>query len=368
MKFLVVGGTRPNFIKIAPLLRAFNKRKISPILVHTGQHYDNNMSSIFFFELGIKIPDYNLEVGSGSHAVQTAEIMKSFEYVCNKEKPNTVIVVGDVNSTLACSLVVSKLKNVKLAHVEAGGRAFDKSLPEETNRIVTDVLSDYLFAIESNHVQNLLNEGVPENKIFLVGDTIIDNLVYNNNKIRKFRHTKKYMLVTLHRDINVDDRKILKNILKSLDKLSKYIRIYFPIHPRTKNNIETFGLDKYLRCLECMPPIGNIKFTTYLSNASILLTDSGGAEVEAMYLGIPCVTMRNSTEHIITLENNANTLVGNDKSKIVDTVLSLINNPIKVEIPRHYKELADGNTSDRIVDILLNRVGKNELKNSKEPL
>lgn len=348
MKIIIVGGTRPNFIKISPLHRELKKRNIDYILVHTGQHYDDNMSEIFFKEFELKKPDWNLQVGSFPHSIQTAKIMEKFSLVCEIEKPDMVIVVGDVNSTMACSLVVSKLSNVKLAHIEAGGRCFDKAVPEEVNRIVTDVLSDYLFAIEPSHVRNLLNEGINKEKVFLVGDNIIDNLIYTLSKI-DYELVEKYLLVTIHRQENTDNINNLKQILNSLNELSKIIKIKFPMHPRTVNIIEKNNLKYLTKNIQVVDPLGYFDFVKAMRGASSILTDSGGITIESAFLGIPCVVVRETIERKFLLQDGVVSLSG------LTCIVKNVNDALKKEkviLSKKYLRLLDGKASERICNIL----------------
>jgi UDP-N-acetylglucosamine 2-epimerase (non-hydrolysing) len=343
MKIFLVGGTRPNFIKLSPLVRVCNKLDVNFKIVHTGQHYDSNLSDIFFDELEIPYPDYNLNVGSSTHADQTAKIMQRFEKVCLDDTPDIVIVVGDVNSTMACSLVVSKIEGIKLAHVEAGLRSFDRHRPEEVNKIVTDILSNYLFATVDYAVSNLVNEGISKDNIFLVGDVVLDNLIYNLPKIKK--NENKYVLVTIHRPHNTDNPETLKNILISLSKIATNIDVIFPIHPRTMNKIKEFGLLRYTNKLNLMAPLGYFDFLSKLVNSSVVITDSGGVQIETTYLGIPCISIMKKTSHLYTLNKGSNILV--DYKDIFDVFIN-----IKECLP--YKDnYADGNASERIIKCLI---------------
>lgn len=351
MKIIIVGGTRPNFIKIAPLCREFEKRKIDYILVHTGQHYDKNMSDIFFTEFNLKKPNWNLNVSHASQTIQTARIMEEFENVCNVETPDLVIVVGDVTSTIACALVVSKFSGIKLAHVEAGGRSFDKNMPEEINRIVTDVVSDYLFAIAPSHVNNLLNEGIDKNKIFLVGDTIIDNLLYTISILPKEIITEKYILTTVHRQSNTDNISNLQIILESLNLISKKIKVKFPIHPRTKKIISNNKLEYLLENVEVLPPLGYSEFIKELRYASVIITDSGGVTIEAAVLKIPCVVIRDTIERKFLVEEGATILSDINVSDIIYKVDSFIDK--KIVLSDKWNNLIDGKSSNRIVNILI---------------
>ncbi|CUT00798.1 non-hydrolyzing UDP-N-acetylglucosamine 2-epimerase [Candidatus Chrysopegis kryptomonas] len=366
-KIISVVGARPNFMKIAPIHRAFKKfreehpdSEIIHKICHTGQHYDNNMSDIFIKELELPKPDFYLGVGSGSHAVQTAKIMIEFEKVLLNEKPDLVIVVGDVNSTIACSLTAVKC-GIKVAHVEAGLRSFDRSMPEEINRILTDAISDYLFVSEKSGIANLKREGIPDERIFFVGNVMIDSLVYYLPKIDKSNVLKNFYLkpfeygvVTLHRPSNVDYKDKLSNIVDFLREISVFKRLVFPVHPRTYNNLEKFGLLTLLNHnIVLTQPMGYIDFIALVKNSSFVLTDSGGIQEETTYLGIPCITLRNSTERPITVEIGTNYLAGEDINTAYGYIWEIINGNAKVgKIP----ELWDGKASERIVEIIVRAI------------
>lgn len=344
MKLLIVGGARPNFIKMAPLVKACDKFSVNYKIVHTGQHYDFNMSDVFFKDLVIKAPDYNLNVGSASHAAQTAMIMQRFEEVCFNENPTLVVVIGDVNSTLACSIVTSKLKNTKLAHIEAGLRCYDREKPEEINRVVSDVLSDYLFVTVDYAIDNLLKEGILREKIFLVGDTVLDSLIFNLPKI-KLNDNSNYVLATFHRVNSTDNPENLKNILVQLEKVAKNTDVVFPIHPRTIAKINLFNLKDYIKRLNIISPLGYLDFLSLMVNSSYVITDSGGIQVEATYLGKPCISVMQSSSHLYTLYKGTNKLA--DYNTIYDTFTTHNN-----ATPYHDK-YADGKASERIVKCLL---------------
>lgn len=347
-------------MKVAPLHRVFSKMDmVDHLIVHTGQHYDQNMSKIFFEDLELPKPDVYLGVGSGTHAEQTAKVMVEFEKVLVEEKPDLVIVVGDVNSTVACSLTASKLL-IPVAHVEAGLRSFDRTMPEEINRIVTDVLSDYLFVTEESGVVNLRNEGVSEKKIFLVGDVMIDSLILYREKARRSEIKKAlevspggYSLVTLHRPSNVDNRENLETILRIFQGIEKHGKIIFPIHPRTRKRIEEFGLSSQFAAVKNLvltDPLGYLDFLNLMMDAKIILTDSGGIQEETTFLNVPCITMRENTERPITLEAGTNVLTGLSVEKVV----ALTNECYagkwkKSRVP----ELWDGRAAERIADILV---------------
>lgn len=320
LKVMCICGARPNFMKIAPLVEAFRATgRIAPILVHTGQHYDERMSDLFFRDLGIPKPDVNLEVGSGSHAVQTAEIMRRFEPVLLAHKPDWVVVVGDVNSTIACGLVAVKL-GVKLAHVEAGLRSFDRTMPEEINRILTDAISDLLLVSDPSGVENLRREGVPDEKVRFVGNVMIDTLLKNraradlSNVLETFGlRLGGYAVVTLHRPSNVDDAKTLGGILDALATIARDMPIIFPMHPRTRKNIAAMGLEPKVARIanfQTPEPLGYLDFLKLMAEAAIVLTDSGGVQEETTILDVPCLTLRENTERPSTISDGTNKLVG----------------------------------------------------------
>jgi UDP-N-acetylglucosamine 2-epimerase (non-hydrolysing) len=346
MRIINVCGARPNFMKIAPLMRAYKAYDgIEPVLVHTGQHYDEKMSKLFFEELAIPRPDLNLEVGSGSHAQQTAEIMKRFEPIVLDRNPDMVLVVGDVNSTIACALVAAKL-GVAVAHVEAGLRSFDMGMPEEINRVLTDRISDLLFVSEPSGMENLRREGVDPGKIHFVGNVMIDTLHFNRTKADASNilnelalSVKQYVVVTLHRPSNVDDPQAA-------------LPIVFPMHPRTRNNIEKMGLGarvaamKQLRILE---PLGYLEFLKLLAEATAVLTDSGGIQEETTILKTPCLTIRENTERPVTIDQGTNVLVGTDPDRIISAFKKVRANPPTDRPP---PEKWDGQAASRIAEIL----------------
>lgn len=360
MKIINVVGARPNFMKIAPLIRAMEARKdrIEHLLVHTGQHYDQSMSDDFFTQLGIPDPDINLGVGSASHAEQTAKIMMAFEQVLLEHKPDMLVVVGDVNSTIACALVAAKL-GVKVAHVEAGLRSFDRTMPEEINRILTDAISDMLFTTEESGNENLKREGIPEEKIHFVGNVMIDTLVhclaimpeglpYTDLK------EKEYAVITLHRPSNVDNPLILKSILTAFTDISKSMRLVIPLHPRTKKSIQDFGLANELLAIAdnaiVTGPVGYIDMLRLVKNCRMVITDSGGIQEETTYLGVPCITMRENTERPSTITLGTNMLVGSDTGKLLHAVEQvMLDSHKKGVIP----PLWDGKASVRIVERLI---------------
>jgi len=353
MKVTLVVGARPNFMKIAPIIRAIEKHDdIDYKLIHTGQHYDESMSNTFFGELNIPKPCVNFNVGSMSHANQTATIMTLFESYCLDEKPDVVLVVGDVNSTLACALVTSKIQNIKLAHVEAGERSFDREMPEEINRIVTDLLSDYLFCTTNYAVRNLLKEGYDESKIHLVGNVAIDALLSSLKKVPDRKDAAFYMLCTIHRQSNTDDKNNLESILKAIDYISGYINIRFPMHPRTMNRIESFGFTKYLTNVDVMEPLDYMSFLYNMKHATLVVTDSGGVQVETTVLNKPCITVRENTEWKFTLCEGTNKLVSIDTDSIIKEVTGSLNKPSQAKLSTVNKKLLDGKASERIIKIL----------------
>jgi len=434
MNYLImhIVGARPNFMKIAPLVKVIeehNQTGISPhldqIIVHTGQHYDEKMSELFFDHLGLPKPDINLEVGSASQAVQTAEIMVRFEKVLLQYQPDAIIVVGDVNSTIACTLVASKieystcnsqlvtcdLKRRKplIVHVEAGLRSFDRTMPEEINRILTDQLSDLLFTTEEDANENLKREGISSEKIFFVGNVMIDTLFQHLEKAKKsdilnrlglidqrlrtsnqglstrdyalstsdqglstrdYALSTPYAVLTLHRPSNVDHKDTFLNILEALKEISKKIPIIFPAHPRTQNRIKLFSLENYFinpstrdyglstkhSCIYCIEPLGYLDFLWLMANAKLVLTDSGGIQEETTVLGIPCVTIRENTERPITVKMGTNIVAGTKKEDIINAAFSQLNKPNKPNNATNPIPLWDGQAAKRIVKILVNKL------------
>lgn len=364
MKVINVVGARPNFMKMAPIIEAMGRfpDDFSHILVHTGQHYDEKMSENFFVDLGMPRPDIDLEVGSGGHGEQTGKIMALFEKVCIDEKPDLVIVVGDVNSTLACAITAKKL-GIKVAHVEAGLRSRDLSMPEEINRLCTDVLCDFLFTTDHIADKNLVSEGVSKERVYFVGNVMIDTLqkhlkiAQGVNQYEKLGLCKgKYATLTMHRPSNVDDPEILERILVALGEVAKELPVVFPMHPRTRSMIERFELthylnfDKKVRGLWCTGPMGYLEFLSLNSHAKFVLTDSGGLQEETTVLGVPCLTMRNNTERPITCEIGSNMLVGNDPKAILDASRKIMSG---IDCQSRIPEKWDGLAATRIVDVLL---------------
>lgn len=338
-KIICVGGARPNFMKLAPLVRALGQDPdFSVILVHTGQHYDDRMSGAFFRELAIPDPNYHLEAGSGSHAQQTAEIMRRFEPVVEQEQPSAVLVVGDVNSTLAASIVAKKMQ-VPVVHVEAGLRSGDRSMPEEINRLVTDSITDLFLVTEASGHANLLREGVPESAIRMVGNLMIDTLRANLERARhesSIRATlgigdEPYGLVTLHRPANVDDPAALTSILEALDEIGRKHLLYFPVHPRTRQRLD--ALSAPTSRLRLCEPLGYLDFLNLMSGAAVVLTDSGGIQEETTALGVPCLTLRDNTERPITIDEGTNILAGTSRDSILRAWADLQAHPRQGRVP-----------------------------------
>lgn len=362
-KIALIVGARPNFMKAAPLIKRLrqNENTFESFLIHTGQHYDRQLSELFFEQLGMPEPDRYLGVGSGSHAEQTAKIMIELEKTFLELKPELVVVFGDVNSTMAAAIVASKLC-IKIAHVESGLRSFDNTMPEEINRIITDRLSDYLFVTEPSGLKNLQNEGVSADKIFFTGNIMIDSLVSNLDKANSSQilnnlslEPNSYATVTVHRPSNVDNSATLAGLLKVLATVGEKMPVVFPCHPRTKKRIVEFGLlDKVPNGnVKIIEPLGYLDFLKLQSGSKIVLTDSGGVQEETTFLQIPCVTMRENTERPVTVDIGSNVLCGSDPERIIGAANELLSgNGKKFSIP----ELWDGKTSNRIVDILKERL------------
>lgn len=359
---ICVVGARPNFMKMAPILRSLASElpHVNVVLVHTGQHYDADMSDQLFEDLKLPRPDINLEVGSSSHAVQTAEVMRKFEPILDKYQPHCVIVVGDVNSTLACTLVSVK-KAIPVAHVEAGLRSFDKSMPEEINRILTDQIAHRLYTTERTAENNLNKEGISSNNICFVGNVMIDSLFFNKKNSpevidilkksdvvsEKLCFSEKYAVLTLHRPSNVDDPKLFASLLNTLVLVSNKIPVIFPIHPRTRSNLDKFDLNKLISTgrIIILPPQGYLEMLGLMSNASLILTDSGGIQEESTALGIPCLTLRENTERPITVEQGTNIVVGSDEKYIMSCVEDILLGKGKAGMLPEYW---DGLAADRI--------------------
>jgi UDP-N-acetylglucosamine 2-epimerase (non-hydrolysing) len=406
MKIMSVVGARPNFMKVAPIITAIrdhnsrisqNRAEAEPglqcppiqhVLVHTGQHYDEAMSGSFFTDLGLAAPDIHLGVGSGSHAAQTAEIMKRFEVVLLREKPDVLIVVGDVNSTMGCSLVAAKITfdesgtRPLIAHVEAGLRSFDRTMPEEINRIVTDHVSDLLFVTEESGLRNLANEDVPAEKIHFVGNTMIDSLLTYKDKAEASsilddlglregsRAIKAYALLTLHRPSNVDSRRAFSNVLEGLQELVANCPVIFPVHPRTRKRIKEHGLEHNFNqngarhdlraqtpgrtssLITLIDPVGYLDFLCLMKHASLVVTDSGGIQEETTCLGVPCVTVRDNTERPITVTSGTNAIAGTRKDDIRDAVRRQMQRKLNPRVPEKW----DGRSAARILDAISREV------------
>ncbi len=362
---LCVVGARPNFMKMAPIMAALAalKPKVDVCLVHTGQHYDVAMNHQYFEALGIPAPDVNLEVGSGSHAEQTAEVMRRFEPALDEKQPSAVLVVGDVNSTLACALVATK-KGIPVIHVEAGLRSFDRTMPEEINRILTDQISDILFTTECSGLDNLVREGIDGSRVRFVGNVMIDTLrrnldraiptaqiVKDANRADFLKGHDGYAVLTMHRPSNVDNPTILRTLLETALEISSTVPVIFPMHPRTRAMIEKFGLSKMLDEPEILllPPMGYLEMLGLMKDARVVLTDSGGIQEETTALGVPCITLRNNTERPITVDEGTNTIAGQDPIKILETFDEIMRSGGKAgRIP----EFWDGQASTRIAEAI----------------
>jgi UDP-N-acetylglucosamine 2-epimerase (non-hydrolysing) len=363
LKILNLVGARPNLPKIAPLMREMQRHpEIEPILVHTGQHYDEMLSDIFFRQMGIPAPQVNLEVGSGSHAVQTAEVLKRIEPFLIERKPDLVLVVGDVNSTIAASLAAVKL-GIRVAHVEAGLRSFDRSMPEEINRILTDALADYLFVTEEDAIEHLLREGRPRSAIHFVGNVMIDSLrhflplaqqstIGDQLDLKDGAIWRRFAVLTLHRPSNVDSSEKLTRLFGAIDSVAKEVPVIFPVHPRTQQRLTQAGITHHANvCV--IPPLGYLDFLCLLSEATLVLTDSGGIQEETTALGVPCLTLRENTERPVTISQGTNLLVGTEPAKIVAATTEILAGKGKIgRIP----QLWDGHTAERIIDILVREV------------
>ena len=373
MKILSIVGARPNFMKIAPLHRAFsNNPNIQSKILHTGQHYDEKMSDIFFNQLELPKPDFYLGVGGGSHTHQKANVMLQFEKILLEEKPDVVLVVGDVNATPACSIVSVKM-GIKTVHVEAGLRSGDRGMPEEVNRIITDAICDQLFITEQSGMINLAKEGVPDDKVNFVGNVMIDSLIYYREKAKKEAILevlkvipKDYVLVTMHRPSNVDNKKNLEDILQIIETAASHKTVVFPMHPRTSNNLKKFGLEDRLneiQNLSILGPQGYLQFLKLMDNAALIITDSGGIQEETTYLQVPCMTFRDSTERPITVELGTNILMADLNPETVRIQMErILNGEIKEGvIPPFW----DGHAAERISNILYNQF-LSENKNKEE--
>jgi len=358
----LIVGARPNFMKMAPLYKVLKEQgdRYTPALIHTGQHYDEKMSKLFFEDLGMPEPDAYLHVGSGTHGQQTARIIERYEeYILSGNRPDLVIVAGDVNSTIACALVAKKL-HIPVAHLEAGLRSFDERMPEEINRVLTDRISDLLLTPSEDGDANLLKEGVPAEKIHLVGNIMIDSLVEHRIKADGselmselgISENEPYVLVTLHRPSNVDEVSGLEMLLSAFNEIGKQIRIVFPMHPRTSKNIERLGLSSKLAEIPNLiitEPIGYLDFMKLQMNAKFILTDSGGIQEESTFFGVPCLTLRENTERPITITEGTNQLVPLDSQSIIQYSMDVLNGKVKTGcVPKYW----DGNTAERVVKVL----------------
>jgi UDP-N-acetylglucosamine 2-epimerase (non-hydrolysing) len=358
-RLLLVVGARPNFMKIAPIVRELGRfpDRFAPTLVHTGQHYDAAMSEVFFTELGLPRPDVDLGVGSGSHAQQTAAIMAAFEPVVLEKSPDMVLVVGDVNSTIACALVAAKL-GVRVAHVEAGLRSFDRTMPEEINRVLTDQISDLLFITESSAAENLRREGVPADRVHFTGNVMIDTLLAHAAEARRREVASRYgvgprsyAVLTLHRPSNVDQDGTFSGLMGALSEIGRELPIFFPVHPRTRPALQRSPLAAQMieaGALRLLEPLGYLDFLGLVTESAVVLTDSGGIQEETTVLGVPCVTLRTSTERPVTIASGTNILAGTDPRRIVEAFRTARARSGETRTPQYW----DGRAAERIVEIL----------------
>jgi len=365
-KILIIAGARPNFMKIAPIIREMKSypARVTPLMAHTGQHFDHHMSGLFFENLKIPRPDYYLGVGSGSHVRQTACVMARLEKVLLKAMPHLVLVVGDVNSTASAALCAAKL-GIPVAHVEAGLRSFDRTMPEEINRVLTDSIADYLFITEKSARMNLLKEGRKDRDIYFTGNVMIDTLINSRKEadksdiLERLKLRKRdYAVLTLHRPGNVDAKEAFISVLESIREAQRYIRVVWPVHPRSKKMMEEFGLGGYLSGmpnLKLMPAAGYMDFLKLMTDSRLVLTDSGGIQEETTFLGIPCLTLRNNTERPVTVEQGTNVVTGCDRKKIAREIRMVFSGNFKKgKVPL----LWDGKAASRIVKILIRELGK----------
>ena len=363
MRIANVVGARPNLVKIAPLLLEMRQHaEIQPLLLHTGQHYDEELSDVFFRQMGIPKPDVNLEVGSGSHAWQTAEILKRVEPFLLEQQPDLVLVVGDVNSTIAASLAAAKL-GIQVAHVEAGLRSFDRTMPEEINRVLTDALADYLFVTEEDAIENLAREGRPRERTFFVGNVMIDALrlflpiaqqsrIGDDLGLRDGSAIRPFAVLTLHRPSNVDSLETLRKLWGAIEAVADQLPVVFPVHPRTRQKLSDLQRKDHPQ-LRLIPSVGYLDFLCLLSRARLVLTDSGGIQEETTALGVPCLTLRDNTERPVTVNEGTNQIVGQDPARIVAVAQEILAGKSKTgRVPR----LWDGHAAERIVEVLLREV------------
>ena len=362
MRVLCVAGARPNFVKLASIVEAARQRNdVEVIIIHTGQHYDQKMSKEIFQDLGLPEPDENLDVRSASHGVQMARILERFEPVLAREKPDVVLVVGDVNSTAACSILASRAR-IPLVHVEAGLRSFDRAMPEEVNRLLTDSIADFLFVTEPSGMENLANEGVPQERCFLVGNTMVDTLLHHLDRAKKIPIRKKlaiaeegeYGVITLHRPSTVDFEHVFRDVASALKEIAQKIPLVFPVHPRTKDRMKAFAIDLGQNDgITLVEPLSYLEFLALQAGSRILLTDSGGIQEEAVITEVPCVTLRENTERPVTITAGINRLVGHDKGAIIKEALEILEGPkVKVKRPEGW----DGKAGDRILATLVEKV------------
>jgi len=375
MKILNVVGARPNFMKVAPLHRAFLRHGgFASLIIHTGQHYDEKMSEVFFRQLELPPPDLHLGVGGGSHAQQTARIMIAFEQCLVEQQPDLVLVVGDVNSTMACSLVAAKCL-VPVAHIEAGLRSGDRTMPEEINRLVTDRISDLLFVTEQSGLDHLRAEGVPAEKIHFVGNVMIDSLAHFRERARRVLvleelklRSQDYLFMTMHRPVNVDSREGLAEVLSLLARLTDRIKVVFPMHPRILKRMQEFGFAARLEALPnllAMEPVGYLECLKLMENAAVVITDSGGIQEETTYLRVPCLTLRETTERPITIELGTNELLSLDAELVFERVMKILAGDVR---PGRIPPLWDGHAAERIVSVLSQWLENRGIERSPEPM
>lgn len=361
-KIISVVGARPNFMKMAPVHRALSAhpKHFNHLICHTGQHFDKHMSDIFFKELSIPVPDFNLGINSGSHATQTAGIMVAFEKICQEENPDLIIVYGDINSTMACSIVAKKLM-ITIAHVEAGLRSFDRTMPEEINRIITDSISDYFFVTEENGMKNLSANGVENKRIAFVGNTMIDTLIHTLPLIQKSDILNNigveqniFTVATFHRPSNVDFQEMFERIITFLNSLGDFFPVVFPIHPRSRQNLKSFGLTKKMSDrIILIDPLGYTDFLSLVINTCLVVTDSGGIQEETTYLKVPCLTLRTTTERPVTIEEGTNILCGDDLSYALEQAKLIFSGKLKQgNIPQYW----DGKAAERIASYLIKKL------------